>query len=258
MELRGGAAPSGWAAPAWSPDGSKIAYIGRGSNVYLLDLATGMSTQVTDDPRDDVESFTFSPDGLSILYNVWRGDAGEIRIVPVAGGESERLVRGDSNAGYPQLSPDGSLLSYSCGDGWPADLCLANADGTDARVLVASSESPGNWSPDGTRIAYWTWPSGVYVVDVATGEVTNVAEGALPTWLDGHILIVEADGCSSAPRPMPLLMTARPHHAANCPDRGAEAMPTSEGGMGDEKDRGLGGCERVSARWNEVTRKEDR
>jgi Tol biopolymer transport system component len=209
VELRGEArplaapAPAWGAAPAWSPDGSKIAYVGllggwRG-NVYLLDLATGVSTQLTDVQRGDSTSApSFTPDGEFIVYSVYSDP--EVRIVPITGGNSVQLVGGDgTGASSPAPSPDGSLLSYACGvNGY--DLCLANADGTDARVLVAGGGEPGGWSPDGTRIAYGTWPPySINVVDVATGEVTTVAEGAFPTWLDGHTLIVEADSCSLPP-----------------------------------------------------------
>jgi WD40 repeat protein len=193
----GVAAPAYWEVPAWSPDGSKIAIAGRGGNVYLLDLATGVSTQVTDNPRNGASSPTFSPDGSSIVYVA--GDD-QILAVPVAGGASVPLLGGDgAYAQHPALSPDGSLLSYVCGDrGEPSTgICLANADGSGARVFVrvAFADSPA-WSPDGTRIAYWDWQSGVHVVDVATGEDTLVSGGAFPTWLDGHTLIVEADDCS--------------------------------------------------------------
>jgi Tol biopolymer transport system component len=216
VELRGEARPSGGGAgpafevqPAWSPDGSKIAYIGRRANgahgnVYLLDLATGVSTQVTDDPRDGAMSPTFSPDGSTIIYQ--GGD--QILAVPVAGGASVPMVGGDgAYAQHPALSPDGSLLSYVCGKGSEGStgICLANADGSGARVFVpvAFAEYPG-WSPDGTRIVYWSWQSAdVYVVDVATGEETPVPTkgglGAFPVWLDNHTLIVEADSCSLPP-----------------------------------------------------------
>ena len=62
-------------------------------------------------------------------------------MVPVAGGKSVRLMGGVDGA---LLSPDGSLLSYICpGARRPGrssvstqDLCLANADGSDPRVIA--------------------------------------------------------------------------------------------------------------------------
>jgi Tol biopolymer transport system component len=200
-------------SPAWSPDGSRIAYVGspghNPGNIFVLDLATGESTQLTfhtGSTGASLESPSFAADGSSIVYSVstWDGPCcppqhNQIRIVPITGGRSVRLVGGDGiGANDGKLSPDGSLLSYNCD---PADgqlLCLAKADGSDERVLVHGNDFlvSHSWSPDGTRIAYWGLHShDVFVVDVATGAGTYVAEGAFPVWLDDHILIVRIDRC---------------------------------------------------------------
>jgi Tol biopolymer transport system component len=64
--------------------------------------------------------------------------------------------------------------------------------------LVSGNAFGPTWSPDGTRIAYINLenePNGrVFVVDVATGETTFVAEGIAHEWLDDHTLIVEHIG----------------------------------------------------------------
>jgi Tol biopolymer transport system component len=81
-------------------------------------------------------------------------------------------------------------------------ICIAHADGTNLRTLVSGPMLFGpEWSPDGTRIAYNSGDNVtndvlvpdvvVFVVDVATGETTFVAEGILSEWLDNHTLIIE-------------------------------------------------------------------
>jgi Tol biopolymer transport system component len=202
------------AALDWSPDGAAIVYDAmekseRGDiyNIFVLDLATGEITRVTNEkPRRTCSAFCpggadapqFSPDGASIIYDLHRGDSG-VWIVPVTGGKSVRLVGGGENgvdAAIGTLSPDGSTLAVGC-SGRLEGICIADADGTNLRVLVSVSGPPWfgpRWSPDGTRIAYTNAnPNGdkVFVADVATGETTFVAEGVADDWLDDHTLIVE-------------------------------------------------------------------
>jgi dipeptidyl aminopeptidase/acylaminoacyl peptidase len=211
-------------SPAWSPDGSKIAYIGWHDrdggpadylrDVFVLDLATGASTQLTfatrepDPAKPDWSPWrafspSFTPDGSSIVYETDRGDPSaihyetEIRMVPVAGGESVLLPEGTIES--PDLSPDGSRWAYA----WPTEtsncVCVSNADGTGERVLIPGGQDAINgtrWSPDGARIVYWEFHSNnVSIVDFATGQVTHVAEGYQPTWLDDHTLIIEMNNC---------------------------------------------------------------
>ena len=193
-------------SPGWSPDGTRIAYVGHPTGDvsrkgFVIDLASGVTTQVTFD-TEEVEAIQFSPDGSSILYTASGlpyGLENRVMIVPVTGGEPSTLVSG-GYAWWPteaQLSPDGSLLSYICAS--EPNVCLANADGSDARVLASADDTimSASWSPDGTRIAYWVFhPVDVLVVDVATGVSSYVTEGAHPVWLDDHTLIVEHDRCS--------------------------------------------------------------
>jgi len=207
--------PRGAGVPAWSADGAAIAYQGSGdgdvNNIFVLDLMTGESSQVTNEkPTGEACLFPdgcgplgavgpqFSPDGASIVYNVDRGLGWGVRIVPVTGGRSFLLVGGQGTdaeavqAGEGTLRPHGATLAVGC-FGRLEGICIAHAQGNNLRALVTGPSLFGpNWSPDGSRIAYYNGETEeVFVVDVATGESTVVAQGTSPEWLDDHTLIVE-------------------------------------------------------------------
>jgi Tol biopolymer transport system component len=193
--------PTGAVSPAWSPDGTRIAYVESGSdvgNLFVLDLATGESTQITNETQ--VRDPQFTPDGSSLVYSSFP----EIRTVPVAGGKSTLLIgpgRGLEDAGNASLSPDGSLVTF-LGGGFPVSRrvhcgpcrLVANADGTERRIMHGGcwgSHPAGTWSPDGSRIVCSNDAGSIIVLDIATGDSSPVASGIAAIWLDGHTLLVE-------------------------------------------------------------------
>jgi Tol biopolymer transport system component len=199
----------GAADPDWSPDGAAIAYesgpypLGDGdvSNIFVVDLATGETSQVTHE-KPTTETCLSCPQGAadpqfvstgtSIVYDLHRGGEIDVRGVRVTGGKSVPLIGVTTLA---TLSPDGSTVAVECGQ-FADGICIADAADADepARVLVRGRLVEPEWSPDGTRISYVNLeynPDGaIFVVDVATGETTFVAEGR-SEWLDDHTLIVE-------------------------------------------------------------------
>jgi Tol biopolymer transport system component len=209
-------APNGARSPAWSPDGTRIAYealdSGHHLGLYVLDVASGESTQITGvnadyeragdvalRPLQPLEP-QFTPDGSSLVYTDGSNGHPVIRIVPVAGGESTLLIGPRGNLGDAEngsLSPDGSLVTFLAsqidGPGWLR--WVANTDGTERRLLPdvygipCRSTPAGTWSADGSRIVC-SEASKVIVIDIATGAATPIAYGRGAIWLDDHTLLV--------------------------------------------------------------------
>lgn len=177
----GGACPDGMAHPAWSPDGSEVAFIcypdavsHRKDSVAIYDPArnTIKRLMTVDWPEHLDGAPTWSPDGRDLAFSILHWDPTDqfltgslLAVVPAAGGPERRITAFDSNFSGPDWSPDGTelaMFSYDIGNQHttphPSNLYLTKPDGTALRQVTHSSVD-GNmrivaprWTPDGTRL----------------------------------------------------------------------------------------------------------
>jgi len=163
------------AAPAFSPDGARIAFM----QLSESDLKWSLSVMDADGTNSvrvtavnlglDALRPTWSPDGERLAFagtiKPFQGKL-HIFVVAVDGSGRRQLTRG-SGEYEPAWSPDGTRIAYFAKDA----VWVMNADGSGSR-RVASGDLTAfqpTWSPDGTRIAFVNASpdhSDIYVVGV--------------------------------------------------------------------------------------------
>lgn len=88
-------------APAWSRDGALVAFISARSGnweLYLVDVATGQETRLTDHPADDLAP-TWSPDGQRLGFLSNREGIWAVYILDIESGNTQKIIA--TGDGYP-------------------------------------------------------------------------------------------------------------------------------------------------------------
>jgi Tol biopolymer transport system component len=142
--------------PAWSPDGTKIAFASMRDgtpHIYAMDADGTRTRRITDSEQED-EHPSWSADGKTIVFS----REGAIFTVPSTGGATHRVGHGLGNARSPAVSPDGKLIAYDYRrPGYSIrEIYVMNADGTGIRQVTRLGyvSSLPAWSPDGKTLAF--------------------------------------------------------------------------------------------------------
>jgi Tol biopolymer transport system component len=188
--------------PAWSSDGTKIAFRWcRGEpgycDIYRMNADGSNVTDLSNDPAADITP-AWSPDGSKIAFEshrrfVYPGVRADVFTMSALDGSGQTNLTDPTEGGDPAWSPDGSKIAFGAQNGpCGAALCVMNPDGSAQTAVTSFPGVAPSWSPDGSKIAFRADPPSnggdgeIFTVNADGTGVTqltdNSAQDLAPAW----------------------------------------------------------------------------
>jgi hypothetical protein len=164
--------------PAWSPDGSAIAFAsGRagGRDIYRIGLDGNDLRRLTFAAADELDP-AWSARGRIVFVRRSRAGNGDLFTVNPATRRPRRVTRGRADDGSPVWSPGGSRIAFTRGRPGRRQLFVIRPDGAGRRRLtsVRRGVTGPAWAPDGRRLAFGTGPRGRRALAVVRSDGRRV------------------------------------------------------------------------------------
>ncbi|MGF1679771.1 Tol-Pal system beta propeller repeat protein TolB [Photobacterium minamisatsumaniensis] len=140
-------------SPAWSPDGSKLAYVSfenQQAQLFIMDIYKGTREMVTSYPRHN-GSPRFSPDGKKLAMVLSKSGSLQVYIKDLETKELTQITRGRANNTEAFWDPSGDSMIFTSDRGGKPQIYRVNlADGSTKRLTWQGSQNlGGQLTPDG-------------------------------------------------------------------------------------------------------------
>lgn len=171
-------------SPAWSPDGSNLAYVSfeTGHAVVYAQSLYSNQRKVLADFRGSNSSPAWSPSGDQLAFVLARDGESQIYLVTPEGKDIRRITSAGGIDTEPNFSPDGQFLLFTSDRGGNPQIYRMPAKGGAAQRMTfgeGNNYSP-RYSPDGKIFVFTHQVGGKFYIttqDFQTGQMEIVTEG---------------------------------------------------------------------------------